>query len=68
MIDSAGCKGLRVGTAHVSTKHANFFIADEGGAADDVFALMHEVRRRVRDVHGIELIAETHLVGFPEGR
>jgi hypothetical protein len=28
---------------------------------------MHEVRRRVRDVHGIDLIAETHLVGFPEG-
>jgi UDP-N-acetylmuramate dehydrogenase len=51
----------------VSSKHANFFIADDGGSADDVFALMREVRRRVRDVHGIELIAETKLVGFPEG-
>jgi len=67
LIDTAGCKGLRIGTAHVSSKHANFFIADEGGSADDVFALMREVRRRVRDVHGIELTVETHLVGFPEG-
>ena len=67
LIDSAGCKGLRVGSAHVSTKHANFFIADDGGSADDVFALMREVRRRVRDVHGVELTAETQLVGFPEG-
>ena len=67
LIDSAGCKGLRIGGAHVSDKHANFFIADEGGSADDVFALMREVRRRVRDVHGVELTAETQLVGFPEG-
>ena len=67
LIERAGCKGLRVGSAHVSTKHANFFIADDGGAADDVFALMREVRRRVRDRHGIELTPETRLVGFPEG-
>ncbi|MEO5841300.1 MAG: UDP-N-acetylmuramate dehydrogenase [Acidimicrobiales bacterium] len=67
LIDTAGCKGLRIGTARVSGKHANFFIADDGGAADDVFALMREVRGRVREVHGIELTAETQLVGFPEG-
>jgi UDP-N-acetylmuramate dehydrogenase len=67
LIDKAGCKGLRIGSAYVSSKHANFFIADDGGSADDVFALMREVRRRVRDVHGIELTAETKLVGFPEG-
>ena len=67
LIDTAGCKGLRIGSAHVSSKHANFFIADDGGSADDVFALMREVRRRVHEVHGIELTAETKLVGFPEG-
>ena len=67
LIDTAGCKGLRIGSACVSSKHANFFIADDGGSADDVFALMREVRRRVHDVHGIELNAETKLVGFPEG-
>jgi UDP-N-acetylmuramate dehydrogenase len=67
LIDTAGCKGLRIGSAQVSSKHANFFIADDGGSADDVFALMREVRRRVRDLHGIELTAETQLVGFQEG-
>ena len=42
-------KGLRLGTAEVSTKHANFIQADAGGRADDVHALMVEVRRRVAD-------------------
>jgi UDP-N-acetylmuramate dehydrogenase len=66
LIDLAGGKGLRVGSAEVSTKHANFFQADPGGSADDVWALMHEVQRRVRDVTGVELHPETRLVGFPE--
>jgi UDP-N-acetylmuramate dehydrogenase len=66
LIDLAGCKGLRVGTASVSTKHANFFQADAGGSADDVVALMGEVRRRVRAETGVDLHAETRLVGFPD--
>jgi len=66
LIEAAGGKGLRVGTAEVSTKHANFFQADAGGSADDVYALMGEVLRRVEDASGIRLRAETRLVGFPE--
>jgi UDP-N-acetylmuramate dehydrogenase len=68
LIDAAGCRGLRHGTAMVSDKHANFFIADDGGRADDVFALMHEVRTRVHDVHGVWLEPETRLIGFPNSR
>jgi UDP-N-acetylmuramate dehydrogenase len=64
LIDAAGCKGLRVGTAEVSTKHANFIQADPGGSADDVLALMHEVRRRVRATAGVTLHPETCCVGF----
>jgi len=64
LIDEAGCKGLRIGTAAVSTKHANFFQADPGGSADDVYALMREVRRRVAAMTGTLLHAETRLVGF----
>lgn len=64
LIDAAGCKGLRRGSAEVSTKHANFFQADAGGSADDVVALMDEVRRRVRDHSGVDLVPETRLVGF----
>lgn len=64
LIDTAGCKGLRLGTAAVSDKHANFFIADPDGRADDVFALMKLVRGRVHEAHGVWLHAETRLVGF----
>ena len=65
LVDAAGCKGLRSGTAQVSPKHANFIIADPGGRADDVWRLMGEVRRRVLDAFGIELEPETRLIGFP---
>lgn len=65
LIDSVGAKGLRVGTASVSTKHANFIQADEGGRADDVRALMDLLVARVADATGIVLHAETRCVGFP---
>jgi UDP-N-acetylmuramate dehydrogenase len=68
LIDAAGCKGLRIGTASVSTKHANFFQADVDGSADDVVALMDEVRRRVLAHAGVDLHAETRLVGFDDPR
>jgi UDP-N-acetylmuramate dehydrogenase len=48
----------------VSEKHANFFQADAGGRAADVVALVDEVRRRVRDEHGVSLEPEVHFVGF----
>lgn len=64
LIDRAGAKGLRIGTAEVSPKHANFIQADEGGRADDVWALMVEVRQRVFAHAGVVLHPETRLVGF----
>lgn len=64
LIDEAGAKGLRSGSAEVSTKHANFIQVDEGGSADDVAALMALVRARVLDRTGVDLHAETHLLGF----
>lgn len=64
LIESAGAKGLRIGSAEISSKHANFIQSDEGGSAADIVAVMHEVRRRVQVEHGVELSAETHLVGF----
>lgn len=67
LIDVAGLKGFRVGSAEVSDKHANFIQADPDGRADDVRALMHEVRRRVLAATGVELRAETHLIGFDDG-
>jgi UDP-N-acetylmuramate dehydrogenase len=65
LVDEAGCRGLRIGSAEVSVKHANFIQADPGGSADDVLALMQEVARRVREHAGVELHPETHVVGVP---
>jgi len=64
LVEEAGCKGLRLGTAEVSPKHANFIQADPGGRAADVVALMEEVRQRVAAATGVELHPETVLVGF----
>jgi UDP-N-acetylmuramate dehydrogenase len=66
LIESVGAKGLRVGTASVSAKHANFIQADEGGRADDVRALMTLVIERVEAETGIRLHPETCLVGFSD--
>lgn len=66
LIDELGLRGLRIGTARVSEKHANFVQADEAGLAADVRAVMAEVRRRVREATGYELRSEIRLVGFEE--
>jgi UDP-N-acetylmuramate dehydrogenase len=64
LIDLAGAKGLRHGSAAVSTKHANFIQVDEGGSAGDVAVLMAEVRAMVVERTGVDLHAETHFLGF----
>lgn len=66
IIDSVGLKGLTVGGASVSTKHANFFVATPEATAADVFALVSEVRRVVRAETGIDLQPEIRFVGFEE--
>jgi cell division septal protein FtsQ len=66
VIDELGMRGLRVGSAEVSEKHANFIQADAGGSAQDVVALMAEVRRRVREERGYVLRSEIRLVGFED--
>ena len=64
LIEAAGLKGRRHGSAFVSPKHANFIQVDEGGSAEDVFALMVAVRERVHEATGVDLRPEVHLVGF----
>jgi UDP-N-acetylmuramate dehydrogenase len=67
LIEAAGLKGFRLGTAQVSPKHANFIQADPGGSADDVLALMARVRAEVRQAVGVDLETEVRLLGFPDG-
>jgi UDP-N-acetylmuramate dehydrogenase len=66
LIDAAGGKGLRHGSAEVSPKHANFIQADPGGSADDVHALMLDVQALVLRDSGVLLEPETRLIGFPQ--
>ena len=67
LVDGLGLKGHRIRSASVSTKHANFIQADDGGCADDVKALIDDVRARVAAAYEIELRPEVQLVGFDEG-
>ena len=64
LIEEAGLKGFRLGSAQVSEKHANFIQADKGGRADDVRALMDHVTSVVAERCGVVLQAEVRLLGF----
>jgi UDP-N-acetylmuramate dehydrogenase len=62
LIETAGCKGLRVGGAQVSEKHANFIVNRGGATCADVLALIDEVRDAVKRAHDVELELEVHLL------
>jgi UDP-N-acetylmuramate dehydrogenase len=64
LIDRCGLRGHRLGSAHVSDKHANFIQADDGGHAIDVVRLIDLVRSRVAAETGHLMRSEVRLVGF----
>jgi len=63
LLDEAGCRGLTVGGARFSEKHANFVENLGDATTADVIALMAEGRRRVRERFGLELEPEVQLLG-----
>jgi UDP-N-acetylmuramate dehydrogenase len=63
LIDAAGGKGLSVGGAQVSTKHANFIVTEQGARAADVLELIRAVQELVEARSGVRLQPEVHLVG-----
>jgi UDP-N-acetylmuramate dehydrogenase len=63
LIEAAGLKGLRIGGAVVSEKHANFIVNDQKGQAADVRRLADRVRAEVRVQHGVDLAFEIEFVG-----
>jgi UDP-N-acetylmuramate dehydrogenase len=63
LLDEAGCRGLAVGGARFSEKHANFVENTGAATTADVIALMAEGRRRVRERFGVELEPEVQLLG-----
>ena len=67
LIDQAGLRGYRLGTACVSEKHANFIQSDQGGTSADVVKLMNMVQQEVLRLAGVQLHSEIRLVGFAPG-
>ena len=63
LIDQTGLKGLKVGGAQVSTKHAGFVVNAGGATAADVQGLIKEVQRRVFEQHGVKLYPEVRMIG-----
>ena len=62
MIDGAGLKGLRVGGAQVSEKHAGFVVNAGGATSADVLALMERIRAAVSEKYGVELEPEVRIL------
>ncbi len=62
LIDQCGLKGLRVGGAQVSEKHAGFIVNTGGATCADILKLMDQVRERVLAAAGLELEPEVRLL------
>ncbi len=67
LIDVAGCKGMRVGGAVVSAKHANFIVNDQRGSAADIRRLADRIRAIVAEQHGVTLGFEIEFMGDWDG-
>jgi UDP-N-acetylmuramate dehydrogenase len=61
LIDRTGLKGLQIGGAVISDKHANFIIARDGCTSKDVLQLIDTIRKRVREQHEVELEPEIEI-------
>ncbi len=63
LIEATGLKGLRVGGAQVSEKHANFIVSDNAATAADIETLIKLVQQKVETAQGIRLKPEVHIIG-----
>lgn len=61
LIDRAGLKGLQIGGAIVSEKHANFITADKDCTSRDVMRLIEVIKERVKEQFGTELELEIEI-------
>ena len=63
LIDETGLKGLQVGGAQISTKHAGFVVNSGNATAADVLNLIKEVQDRVYAKNGVKLFPEVRIIG-----
>lgn len=66
LVEAAGMKGHRVGGAEVSHVHANFITVTPAATADDVHAVISDVKSAVLREHGVQLQTEVVLAGFAD--
>lgn len=63
LLEAAGCKGLTVGGARFSPKHANFVDNYDGATTQDVVGLIAEGRAKVKAMFGVTLETEVQVLG-----
>ena len=66
LLDEAGLKGLSIGDAKISEKHANFFINDGDATSKDMLMLIKKAHKEVKDKFNVNLSLEVKLMGFNE--
>ena len=66
LLDECGVKELQIGGAKVWENHANFIINTGGATSTDVLKLMLEMKQRVKEKFGIELVPEIKFLGDNE--
>jgi UDP-N-acetylmuramate dehydrogenase len=62
LVEQVGMKGAAVGQAQVSEKHGNFIVNKKGATAEDVLALIAQIKERVYDTYGITLEEEIQII------
>ena len=64
LLDDAGLKGLRIGDAKISDKHANFFINEGDASSTDMLMLIKKAHQEVKERFNVNLSLEVKLMGF----
>jgi len=67
LIEAAGLKGLRIGGAQISEKHANFIVNDGQASSADIMALIERAQQMVAEQFGVALQPEVRMIGFGSG-
>lgn len=63
LIEASGLKGMRVGGAEVSQKHANFIVNTGSARAGDIESLITKIQDTVMEKHGVALVREVRIIG-----
>ena len=63
LIKNSGCAGMKVGDAHISQKHCNFFVNMGNAKSKDLEKLIYQVKKKVLEKTGINLELEIQIIG-----